>query len=285
MNVLVSIGMPVYNGEKTLRAAIESILKQTHRNLEIIISDNASTDDTEKICREYQALDSRVLYFRQPMNRGLYANNAFVYQKARGKYFSWAACDDCRSKDFVATNVEFLENNSEYVASTSPNCFADSKLRIVNYSITGSLKERLETFFKNCMISHGIFFSIIRTDALKHFPDFSCSYLALDWSVNFFLICQGPIRRQKKGLLVSGVSGVSGGKNAYSAFHNSVIEWILPLLQFSLFVLKNSKQLSWSNNLLILKYLAKLNFAFAKDKIMSQLYRVYKNIKLIIFSR
>ena len=278
MSALVSIGIPVYNGEKTLRAAIESILKQSYKNLEIIISDNSSTDDTEKICREYQAADSRVHYFRQPKNMGLYSNIAFVYHNAKGEYFSWAACDDCRSKDFIETNVEFLENNLQYVASTSPNCFVGSESKMVCYSITGSIKERLNYFFKNCMISHGIFYSVMRASALRNFPHFSQSYLALDWSVNYYLICQGPIHRQSKGLLVLGVSGISKGKNAYSAFHNSFVEWIFPLFQFSLFVLKNSDHFSFENKILIFNYLVKLNFFFAKDKLISHLYRFYKKI-------
>jgi glycosyltransferase involved in cell wall biosynthesis len=285
MSALVSIGIPVYNGEKTIRAAIESILKQSYKNLEIIISDNSSTDDTEKICREYQAVDSRILFFQQPKNLGLYANNAFVYSKAKGKYFSWAASDDYRSEDFIETNVEFLEANPHFVASTSPNCFFGNESRKVIYSISGSTKERLDSFFENCLISHGIFCSIIQTRALKNFPHFSRSYLALDWSVIYFLLCQGPIQRQNKGLLVFGVSGVSSGESAYSAFHSGSIEWVLPLLQFSLFVSKNSKQFSFENKILIFNYLVKLNFFFAKNKLISHLYKFYKKLLLVILYR
>ena len=67
---LISIGMPIYNGEKYASEAIQSILQQTHSNFELIISDNASTDMTEIICREYQNKDSRIRCVRQSKNRG-----------------------------------------------------------------------------------------------------------------------------------------------------------------------------------------------------------------------
>ena len=66
----ISIGIPVYNGEKFIRKCIESILQQTHRNFELIISDNASTDSTRKICEEYLNKDNRIIFVRQEKNMG-----------------------------------------------------------------------------------------------------------------------------------------------------------------------------------------------------------------------
>jgi glycosyltransferase involved in cell wall biosynthesis len=88
---LVSIGMPVYNGENFLRLALSSLLAQDYPHFELIISDNASDDGTEEICREYQAHDRRIRYLRHRENRGSPWNFAFV---ARGDYFMWAAHDD-----------------------------------------------------------------------------------------------------------------------------------------------------------------------------------------------
>ncbi|MEM7757352.1 MAG: glycosyltransferase family 2 protein [Cyanobacteria bacterium P01_A01_bin.40] len=69
-NPLISIGMPVYNGANFIREAFDSILSQTYENFELIISDNASTDETEKICREYMSQDSRFRYYRSQQNLG-----------------------------------------------------------------------------------------------------------------------------------------------------------------------------------------------------------------------
>lgn len=90
----VSIGMPVFNGEKYIREALDSLLTQTFTDFELIISDNASTDDTQAICEEYSRRDPRILYTRQIENMGILFNFQFVLDKAKGEYFMWAAADD-----------------------------------------------------------------------------------------------------------------------------------------------------------------------------------------------
>lgn len=97
----VSIGMPVYNGEKFIREAIDSLLKQKFADFELIISDNASTDNTYKICLEYAERDARVKYIRQVENKGALANFNFVLEKAYGDYFMWAAADDIWSENWL----------------------------------------------------------------------------------------------------------------------------------------------------------------------------------------
>jgi glycosyltransferase involved in cell wall biosynthesis len=91
---LVSIGMPVYNGERFLRQALESILVQDYGNFELIISDNASTDTTGKICQSYADRDARIRYVRNETNLGASPNHKRVFEMARGEYFKWAAHDD-----------------------------------------------------------------------------------------------------------------------------------------------------------------------------------------------
>src|SRR5581483_12411158 len=96
---LVSIGLPVYNG-KHLREALNSLQSQTYKNIEIIISDNASTDSTAKICRTYLR-DSRIKYIRQKANIGAAKNFNFVLSKAKGEYFMWAAGDDVWNENYI----------------------------------------------------------------------------------------------------------------------------------------------------------------------------------------
>src|SRR3954467_5074495 len=90
----LTVGLPTYNGEDYLASALDSLLAQTFTDFELIISDNASTDATESICREYAAKDARIRYIRQEKNRGAASNFRFVLDKSGGKYFMWAACDD-----------------------------------------------------------------------------------------------------------------------------------------------------------------------------------------------
>ena len=100
---LVSIGLPVFNGEKHIQQALDSLLAQSYDNFELNISDNASTDGTEEICRLYAAKDHRVHYYRQPRNVGLMGNWRCVLQLASGEYFMWAQHDDCWSMNYIGT--------------------------------------------------------------------------------------------------------------------------------------------------------------------------------------
>lgn len=112
----VSIGMPVFNGEKYIRDALDSLLNQTFSDFELIISDNASTDSTEEICCEYASRDSRISYFRQTENNGAITNFQFVLDQARGEFFMWAAYDDLWSSDFLKDAVGSLKNlNIDFV--------------------------------------------------------------------------------------------------------------------------------------------------------------------------
>jgi hypothetical protein len=112
---LVSVGLPVYNGERYLREALDSILGQTYANLELVISDNASTDGTEAICREYAARDPRVRYHRAARNGGAVWNFNRAFELARGEYFLWNAFDDAREPECVARCVAALEARPDAV--------------------------------------------------------------------------------------------------------------------------------------------------------------------------
>lgn len=107
----VSIGMPVYNGEEYLEAAITSILTQTFTDFELIISDNASTDRTQTICEEFAARDARVRYCRTAKNIGAMRNFNRVFELAGGEYFKWAAHDDLLEPDFLAQCVQVLDRD------------------------------------------------------------------------------------------------------------------------------------------------------------------------------
>ncbi|NOY43802.1 MAG: glycosyltransferase family 2 protein [Planctomycetes bacterium] len=110
---LVSIGLPVYNGGLYLAEAIESLLGQTFRDFELIISDNGSSDKTQSICERYASRDPRVRYYREEENLGCAWNYNRVFELSRGKYFKWAADDDIHLPTFLAKTVEALDQNPE----------------------------------------------------------------------------------------------------------------------------------------------------------------------------
>ena len=105
----VSFGVPVYNGEAGIDAALESLRAQTFDDLEIIVSDNASTDGTEEICRSHARLDPRVRYVRNERNVGVARNFNGLFRLASGRYFKWAPHDDVVAPEFLARCVEALE--------------------------------------------------------------------------------------------------------------------------------------------------------------------------------
>ncbi len=90
----VSVGLPVFNADRYLEEALSTLLAQSHADLEIVVSDNASTDRTREICERFAAQDPRVRYLRQDVNRGASFNHNVVVTEARGEYFRWYAYDD-----------------------------------------------------------------------------------------------------------------------------------------------------------------------------------------------
>jgi glycosyltransferase involved in cell wall biosynthesis len=101
----VATGMPVWNGEKFVSEAIESILAQTYGDFELVISDNASTDATAEICHDYAKQDARIRYIRQKTNIGAAPNYNEVFRHSSGQYFKWAAHDDVLAPEFIGECV------------------------------------------------------------------------------------------------------------------------------------------------------------------------------------
>lgn len=116
---LVSIGVPVFNGERELDRCLDGLLRQDYPNLEIIISDNASTDGTQAICERYAQADRRIQYVRADRNNGSYWNFNKVFELSSGTYFMWAAHDDAREPTFVSLCVSQLEHNLDAVLCQS----------------------------------------------------------------------------------------------------------------------------------------------------------------------
>ncbi|MEM8898718.1 MAG: glycosyltransferase family A protein [Bacteroidota bacterium] len=111
---LVTIGIPTYKGSENIPLAIESLMKQDYQNLEILISDNCSPDNTEEVCRALAEKYPQIRYVRQENNLGAIPNFNYVLHHAKGKYFMWLSDDDWLQENIVSTYVDFLENNQDY---------------------------------------------------------------------------------------------------------------------------------------------------------------------------
>lgn len=116
---LVSVGLPVRNGEGYLGDAVRSVLDQDHGRLELVISDNASSDGTEEVCRQFARSDPRVRYHRQAQDIGLVPNFNAVLRLARGTYFKWMGDDDRLTPTYVSRCVEVLDDDPTLILVTT----------------------------------------------------------------------------------------------------------------------------------------------------------------------
>ena len=123
----LSIGLPVYNGQDYLAESLDALLGQSYAEFELIISDNASTDGTAEICRQYQQQDTRIRYLRQPRNIGAAPNHTFVFEQSRGELFKWAAADDLYARDLIESCVEALDEHPDVVLAHSWTAAVDSQ--------------------------------------------------------------------------------------------------------------------------------------------------------------
>lgn len=179
---LVSIGLPVFNGEQFLRQSLDSILLQTYVKFELIISDNASTDRTESICRHYAERDPRIQYHRQPRNRGVTWNFRQVALLAHGEYFLWMAHDDYLAPEYVDRCIVFLQKNPGTVLCYSKAIEVDeqgTELARKEQVLQADTYPAHKRFRELIRMEHNCesIFGLIRTDVLKKtsihgdFPD------------------------------------------------------------------------------------------------------------------
>ena len=142
----VCIGIPVYNGEKFLRNALDCLLNQSYENIEIIISDDTSTDSTKSICEEYMKKDLRIKYILQKENLGAFHNFNFVLTQAKSKYFMWAEVDDKWEPEFIEKNIEVLESNPKIVGSISEVSWYGEKIIRGKSSVLKNLLKFRKTY-------------------------------------------------------------------------------------------------------------------------------------------
>lgn len=215
MSQLVSIGVPVYNGENYLRQAIESLLCQSHENIEVIISDNASTDETGRICKEFTRKDRRVSCFQHSANKGAIWNFNFVLQQAHGEYFMWAAHDDLWDKDWVST---LLRNYTDKTAISFGHVVnideAGTIIRTYHrYEFAGLRSLRLIRFYlaEDTYGKPNLIYGLYRTAMLTQlgFREYGKSLYGQDMQFIFSCLSHGTVTTDPSVLLYKRVLAIS----------------------------------------------------------------------------
>jgi glycosyltransferase involved in cell wall biosynthesis len=171
-NPYVSVCLPVYNGEAFVREAIRSVLEQTFEDLELIISDNASTDGTGAICRDLPVHEPRARYVRADVNHGLAWNHNRAFRLARGRYVMWMGHDDIIEKGYIRGCVETLDRDPELVLCFSNENHIDADGNLIRkVAIVNDAKSRRpsERFKRIVRLEHWCnpIFGLMRRDVLQ----------------------------------------------------------------------------------------------------------------------
>lgn len=201
-NPRVSVGLPVYNGEQYVEEAIKSTLSQTFTDFELVISDNASTDRTPEICKDYASRDGRIRYYRNDSNLGAAKNFNRVFELSRGEYFKWAAHDDLCHPSFIEVCVRALDSSPDAVL-----CFGKTKIidnagqHVGDYDppFLDLTEADRSTHFLALVLSNHIvveIFGIIRTEQLRRTPLIG-SYVGSDIVLLAHLALFGPFINAK----------------------------------------------------------------------------------------
>jgi len=227
----IGIGLPVFNGERFLKTKLDSIINQTVTDFELIISDNASTDRTEEICKEYQSKDKRISYYRQEENLGVARNFEFVLKKSNSEFFMWTGVDDILLPEFIEKNIQNFENDKKCVASISKiNSYKPEDEDLLNektdleyselikkirnvirprtvFSIQGDFQTKARLYLKEC--SCQVIYSIFKTDIIKQ-SFISDSFLGNDWAIFLNVLKNGDLSVVDEVLMFEYERGISG---------------------------------------------------------------------------
>jgi glycosyltransferase involved in cell wall biosynthesis len=203
---LVSVGLPVFNGAPYLESCLESLLAQTYRHFELIISDNASTDETVRICERYATRDSRIRFHRAERNRGAAWNHNHVRELARGTFFKWCGVDDLIAPRFLETCVDVLRRSPDAVLAYPMSVVIDETgetvARTADRLDLDALDPviRFRSLLKPWSVTHNPFYGVMRTASLAAVRPIG-TFFANDRSLLAELALRGPFVRVEEYLM------------------------------------------------------------------------------------
>lgn len=195
---LVSVGLPVHNAARYLKQALDSLLGQDYSKLEVVVSDNASDDATEAICRSYAERDGRLLYHRSEQNMGAVWNFNRVFELAGGEYFMWAAHDDLRDPRYVSACVRALQARPAAVLCLTDMRFIDANGKAIDVPphVAGirpageTIQDRLRKVARAC--NWYDVYGLARTSALRHTRRAVATW-GFDAVIGLELCLRGPV--------------------------------------------------------------------------------------------
>jgi GT2 family glycosyltransferase len=236
----VTIGMPVHNVASTIRLAVDSILSQTRRDFVLVVSDNASTDDTEAICREYVARDDRIRYLRQSTNLGIAMNFRCVLFEAHTPYFMWAAGDDLWAPTFIERTVAFLEAHPDYVCCQSRVLFTvngrASHYSTGTYPLSGNWGDNVARFLSG-PDDNSRLYGMFRTNALRAvFPSYS--FFSLDLAISAATLKFGRHAELCDVLMIRDATPASNYERHLQDEHRFFLWRMFPLLFMSIYCVR-----------------------------------------------
>lgn len=207
---LVSIGIPTFNREKFIGRAIESALCQDYRNLEIIISDNASTDGTMRICQMYSLRDSRIKYYRQIENIGATSNFRDVLKNATGSLFMWLGDDDWLDRLYVSQAVERFRIDPALVLVGGAPQYYTNNISVCSGNRFSLLSDlwwvRVLCYYWN-VADNGVFYGLMVTSYIRKIPIMNS--MGGDWLVIAGMASLGKVVMQEEMKIYRELGGTS----------------------------------------------------------------------------
>jgi glycosyltransferase involved in cell wall biosynthesis len=208
----VSVGLPVYNGERYVGEAIKAVLSQTFSDLELVISDNASTDGTRKICEDFARSDPRVHYDRSAENLGAAPNFNRCFELAQPtEYFKWITYDDLMTDDFLRRCIEALDRDSDAslafpaLVHADPDGKPTSRQRRPDLSLLenepGRRAHRLIEYGLESPDIYWTLYGVVRRSAIEK-TELHGNYIASDQVLLFQLALTGKFVQVPEALLI-----------------------------------------------------------------------------------
>jgi glycosyltransferase involved in cell wall biosynthesis len=251
---IITIGLPTYNGEKTISRTIDSILSQTITNFKLIISDDGSTDSTLKICREYEKKDNRIRFIQKNKPHGWIWNFIFLAEKSDTKYFVWIAHDDYWKPNFIEKNIDVLETNPKIVCSISDiqlvgsnikNYYSNEKEDIIIKKfefvrpITGTYNEKIRNIIEfNWIIN---LYSIFRTEKLKASIIHNI-FVSWDFALIMNVAKFGDLHVLDEVLAYRDTEGVTAIKSIIDSLKTQKLGWFktyFPYIPYTIWFMRN----------------------------------------------
>ena len=271
---LVTIGIPVYNEEKYLSRAIESVLSQSYPHFQLIVSDNCSTDNSYEIAKQYEELDKRIRVFKHNKNYGPVLNFQYLLNEANTEYFAWLGSHDYYEKDFLQDAISIHQNNQECSLVYPIVTLVNEEGEFIEWGHSDIKSEFVGRFsdaliipkkLNKCFNIYGVFkYEIIRKIKVEHI------YGSDDLQL-FVAACLGTIHCTNK----IGLIGLLESSRDYS--YEARIKSYIELKIFNSYSNQKRVLRSFTYNK-HLKYILTLKGYSARDKIklILKFYKIYK---------